>query len=57
MADGCDEKFDWEFLKWVWNFPERSKPKVEKLLVEYQNTKTIFRLKSRKEVENFLSRL
>jgi hypothetical protein len=57
MAEGCDEKFDWQFLKWVWNFPERSKPKIEKLLAEHQNSITIFRLKSTKEVERFLSRL
>jgi len=24
LADGCDEKFDWEFVKWVWNYPVRS---------------------------------
>ncbi|HYP51431.1 MAG TPA: DNA topology modulation protein [Pyrinomonadaceae bacterium] len=57
MADGCDEKFDWQFLKWVWNFPERSKPKIEKLLAEHQNSITLFRLKSTKEVERFLSEL
>lgn len=57
MADGCDEHFDWQFLKWVWDHPNRSKPKVERLLAEHQNTKTIFRLKSTKEVERFLSRL
>ena len=57
MADGCDEKFDWQFLKWVWNYPNRSKPKVERLLAAYQNTKTIFRLKSTKEVNRFLSDL
>jgi adenylate kinase family enzyme len=57
IADGCDEKFDWKFLKCVWNFPERSKPRIEKLLAEHQKTKTIFRLKSTKEVENFLSNL
>jgi len=54
MADGCDEKFDWEFIKWVWNYPKRSKPKVEKLLNQYQNTKTVIRLKSENDIENFL---
>jgi adenylate kinase family enzyme len=57
MANGCDEKFDWQFLKIVWDYPNRSKPKVERLLAEHQSTKTIFRLKSTKEVERFLSRL
>lgn len=57
MADGCDEKFDWQFLKWVWHYPNRSRPKVQKLLAEYQNAKQIYRLKSTKEVERFLSEL
>ena len=24
MAPGCPEKFDWEFLKYVWNFPKQA---------------------------------
>ncbi|HEX9962862.1 MAG TPA: DNA topology modulation protein [Pyrinomonadaceae bacterium] len=57
MADGCDEKFDWEFIKfikWTWNYPARSKPKVEALLKSCENEKKIIRLKSKREIENFL---
>jgi adenylate kinase family enzyme len=54
MADGCPEQFDWEFLKWIWDFENRSKPKIEKILKQYENEKTIIRLKSRRAVENFL---
>lgn len=57
MADGCDERFDWEFLKWVWNYPTRSKPKVAALLAKATNEKTIYRLRSRTEVEKFLMNL
>lgn len=57
MADGCDEKFDWQFLKWVWNFPEKSRPKIKERLARHQNSITIFRLKSTTEVKDFLSRL
>lgn len=53
MADGCDERFDWEFLKWTWNYPTRSKPKVEALLKRFEEEKTIIRLKSKREIENF----
>jgi adenylate kinase family enzyme len=53
MAEGCDEKFDWKFIRWVWNFPKRSKPKIEALLRQFENEKTIIRLKSRRDVENF----
>lgn len=54
MADGCAEQFDWEFIKWIWDFPNRSKPKIEKLLKRYENEKTIIRLRSKREVESFL---
>lgn len=53
MAEGCDEKFDWEFIKWTWNYPTRSKPKVEEILKRFENEKTIIRLKSQAEIENF----
>ena len=55
MAENCFEKFDWEFIKWIWDFGNRSKPKMERLLKECEDEKTIIRLKSRKEVENFLA--
>jgi adenylate kinase family enzyme len=55
MADDCDEKFDWEFLKWVWNYPSRSQPKVEALIKRFHDTKTIVRLKSKKDIEDFLA--
>jgi len=54
MADGCDEKFDWEFIKWTWNYPARTKPKVEALLKRCENEKTVISLKSKREIENFL---
>lgn len=57
MAEGCYEKFDWEFLKWTWNYPKRSKPKVEGLLKRFEDEKTIIRLKSDNEVENFFENL
>lgn len=57
MAEGCREQFDWKFLVWVWNYPNRSKPKIEKILDEHQDEKTIVRLKSKQAVENFLTNL
>ena len=54
MAEGCDEKFDLKFLKWIWDYPTRTKPRVEALLKRFQNEKNIIRLKSKSEVEDFL---
>lgn len=57
MADGCDEHFNWEFVKIVWNYPTRSKPKTEALLEKFENEKNIFRLRSKKEIEDFFVNL
>ena len=57
MAEGCNEKLDWKFIKWIWNYPNHSKPKIEKLLENYESEKTIIRLKSKQAVETFLSNL
>lgn len=57
MAEGCHERFDWEFLKWTWNYPKRSKPKVEERLKRFGREKTIIRLKSNKDIDNFFVNL
>jgi adenylate kinase family enzyme len=54
MADGCDERFNWEFLKWVWDYPNRTKPKVESLLGKYGAGKQVFRFKNKSETDRFL---
>jgi len=53
MAEGCGEKFDLEFYKWIWDYPKRTKPKVEALIKQFQDTKEIIRLTSKKEIEDF----
>ena len=53
MAKGCYEKIDYEFLKWIWDYPNRNKPRVEEKLQRFENEKTIIRFKSQREVEDF----
>jgi len=53
MQEGCTEKIDWEFIKWVWNFPKRSRPNIVSLLNAHQDKK-IITIKSRKETKKFL---
>ena len=54
MAEGCNEKIDWSFVEWVWNYSRRSRPKVMRLLREHSTTKQIIWLRSRADVEKFL---
>jgi adenylate kinase family enzyme len=32
VAPGCPERFDWAFMKWIWNYPKRARPKTLALL-------------------------
>lgn len=57
LPEGCDEKFNWDFIKLTWSYPNRSKPKVEALLKNFQDEKNLVRLRSRKEVKSFLKTL
>lgn len=57
MADDCEERFDWDFVKWVWQYPARSKPKIEKLLSALPPSTKVIRLSSTARIERFLSTL
>lgn len=57
MGEGCREKLDFEFLQWVWKFPETDKPKIEERLNKLGGDQRIIRLRSPKAVENFLMNL
>ena len=56
MAEGCLEKFDWKFIRWVWNYPVKTQPKAEALMNKFRNEKTIIRLTAQKEIEGFFAR-
>lgn len=53
---GCKEKLDWNFLKWVWDFPKKNKPTMLQKVSEYPNVHLLV-FKSRKEAYNFLNNL
>ena len=57
MADGCDEKFDLKFLKWIWDFPDRTRPRILEWLSTVEGQKPVFRLRSRNDVARFLDDL
>jgi adenylate kinase family enzyme len=57
LPEGCPEKFDWVFTKWVWNYNKRNRPKVLKFLENYKESKNIIILKKRKEMNNYAESL
>jgi adenylate kinase family enzyme len=56
MGEGCPERIDLEFLKWVWNFNKNKRESYYKLLNEAENVETIV-LKNRRAVKLFLNSL
>jgi adenylate kinase family enzyme len=57
IADECHEKFNPEFIRWVWDYPKRTRPKVIERLKENSQDKKIILLRSQAEVEKFLASL
>jgi adenylate kinase family enzyme len=55
MAKGCRERFDLEFILWVWNYKRETRPKIVKLIETYAANKRVVWLQSKAEVESFLS--
>lgn len=56
MGQGCPERLDWEFLKWVWNFNKNKRERYYRMLNEAEGKETIV-LKNRRMVRAFLGTL
>jgi len=56
MNSGCKEKFDWEFVKWIWNFTRDIEPEILRIIENSEGIKFL-KLKDRKEIDNFLDNL
>lgn len=56
MGAGCPERFDLDFLKWVWNFNKNKRESYYRLLNEAEGVETIV-LKNRRQVKKFLKSL
>lgn len=56
MPEGCPERFDWEFMKWVWNFNRTHRPRNLAALESAKNV-TVITLKNRRQVKAFLRQL
>jgi adenylate kinase family enzyme len=50
MNPGCNERLDWEFTKYVWNFRRDQRPALIQHLSGYQSNKFIYRITNRKQI-------
>ena len=56
MGEGCPERFDWEFLRWVWNYNKKNRERNYRLLNEADHAKT-YAFKNRRQLRRFLAQL
>lgn len=56
LADGCIERIDFEFLRFVWAAPGR-RPKMLTLLDQYRDTRRVIVLSNTREVRRFVAGL
>ena len=56
MGEGCPERIDLDFLKWVWNYNRDKRQRNYDLIAQYPDVKLIV-LKNRREVKQFLDGL
>ncbi len=54
--EGCVENFDWDFLKYVFNFRKNSRPKVLKQIENHAQHCKVIIFKSPKETENWINK-
>ena len=56
MPEGCPERFDWEFVKYIWNFNKNNRVLNTTRIAKSKHAKSIV-LKNRKEKQAFLKSL
>lgn len=53
VAPGCPERFEWAFMRWVWNYPKRSRLRTLDLLRTFPGSIVV--LRSRGEVRRWIA--
>ena len=56
MAEGCPERFDWDFVLWIWNFNRENRDRNYSLINNAKHANTIV-LKNRWQTKRFLRKL
>ncbi len=55
MAAGCHERVNWEFIKYVWDYPRKKRPALLEKLKSCSQTKSVIILKSQADIESYLA--
>ena len=55
QAEGCPERFDLKFVKWVWRYQSNSRPLLDEAIRAYGGAATVIELRSQRDVKRFLA--
>jgi adenylate kinase family enzyme len=55
MAEGCRERLDLGFIRWVWSYNSRTRPQIIEILRESAQNKKVIWLRSQAEIKRFLT--
>jgi adenylate kinase family enzyme len=57
LDEGCPERLDWQFIRWVWNFRRDQRPKIVEKLQKYSATKRIILLQKAYDADRLVEQL
>jgi len=57
MTEGCHERLDWEFIKYVWSFLRDQRPQLLETLSKFQPQAKLHFIRSRKEANQLLDQI
>lgn len=56
MGEGCNERHDLEFYRFIWNFNKTTRPRILRLIEEHKDKKVII-IKNKRDIRKFLVHL
>lgn len=56
MPDGCPERFNIEFMRWIWNYSSRSRPLILRALKKAPSSVSIYIFRNRRALRKFLGK-
>ncbi|MFW9808776.1 MAG: AAA family ATPase [Candidatus Thorarchaeota archaeon] len=57
VTEGCPEKIDLDFIRWIWDYPRTRKPVILRFLNRLRESKNVYILQNQREIEDFASAL
>lgn len=55
LPDGCPETVDWQFLRWIWNFPTQSRPRLVEALERVRDDVVVVHIARRRQTRAILA--